>query len=108
MPIDNVSWCSSIGIYNKLIYQTQQSSKVKEPLLFLKVLLLFINYIFATGRFLANFLKVIDVEILFLLYIKFLLYLCSDIEINPGSSLDFLSLVNELHSSHNFIYFRYS
>ena len=74
MPIDNVSWHARIGIYNTFIYQTQLSSKLKDSLLFLKVLLLFINcsfvrliyYIsYSTLRFLTNLLKVIDVEILF-------------------------------------------
>ena len=46
MPIDNVSWRERIDFYITLMYQTQGSSNLKDPLLFLKVLLLFINYIF--------------------------------------------------------------
>ena len=93
MPVDNVSWRSRIGIYNTFKYLTQGSSTLKDPLLSLKVLLLFINYIFATLIdyipnstlcFLTNLLKIIDVEILFLLYIKLLLYCCGDVEITPG------------------------
>ena len=69
MPIDNVSWRAIIGIYNTFIYQTQGSSKLKDPLLFLEVLLLSINYIFLRLtyyisyfilRFFTKFLKVID------------------------------------------------
>lgn len=72
MPTDNVSWRAKRGIYNKLQYQTQGRSKLKAPLLFLKVHLFFINYIFvrlfccishSALRFLTNFLKVIDFEI---------------------------------------------
>lgn len=75
MPVDNVSWRTRIGIYNTFKYLTQGSSlTLKDPLLFLKVLLLFINYIFATLIdyipnstlcFLKNLLKIVDVEILF-------------------------------------------
>ena len=102
MPIDNVSWSARIGIYNIYIYQIQRSSKLKDPFLVLKVLMLFINDIFvkliyntcySTLRFLTILLlKVLDVEILFLLDIKLLLYCCGDIEINPcpqKSSLTF-------------------
>ena len=94
MPVDNVSWRTRIGIYNTFKYLTQGSFlTLKDPLLFLKVFLLFINYIFATLIdyipnstlcFLRNLLKIVDVEILFLLYIKLLLYCCGDVEITPG------------------------
>ena len=66
---------------------------MENPLLFLKIFLFFINYIyvrlihlisFSTFRFLTDILQLVDVDILFLLYIKILLYFCDDIEINPG------------------------
>ena len=65
---------------------------MENPSLFLKVVLFFINYIYArliyfisfsTFCFLINVLQMVDVEILFLLYIKILLYCFGDIEINP-------------------------
>ena len=65
---------------------------MENPLLFLKIFLFFINYVysrliyfisFSTFCFLTNVLQVVDVEILFLLYIKILLYCFADIEINP-------------------------
>ena len=74
---------------------------MKNPLPFLKIFLVFINYIysrvihfisFSTFPFLTNVLLVVDIEIPFLLYIKFLLYCSGDIDINPGpkqSSLTF-------------------
>ena len=65
---------------------------MENPLIFLKIFLFFINYTysrqiyfisFSTFCFLTNVLQVVDVEILFLLYIKILLYCFGDIEINP-------------------------
>ena len=65
---------------------------MENPLLFLKIFLFFINYVysrliyfisFSTFCFLTNVLQVVDVEILSLLYIKILLYCFGDIEINP-------------------------
>ena len=65
---------------------------MENPLIFLKIFLFFINYAysrqiyfisFSTFCFLTNVLQVVDVEILFLLYIKILLYCFGDIEINP-------------------------
>ena len=104
MPID-VSWRTRISIYNTFIYQTKGSSKFKNLLLFLKVLLLFVNYIYliyivsySTLRFLKN-LKVIDSEIFYLLYC------CGDIEINPGpqkSSLTFCHLNLNGIAAHDF------
>ena len=74
---------------------------MKNQLPFLKIFLFFINYIYARQiyliffiafLFLTNILQLEDVEILFLLCIKFLLYFCDDIDVNPGpkqSSLTF-------------------
>ena len=62
--------------------------------LFLEIILFFINYInaklihsifFSLFRFLTSVLQAVDVDILFLLNIKILLYSCGDIEINLGS-----------------------
>ena len=115
MSIDSVSWRARMGIYNTFKYQTQGSSKLKDSLLFLMVLPLFINYIFVrliyyisyfTLRFLIKLAKVIDVEILFLLYIKLLLYCCGDIGFNPGpkqSSLTFRHWELNDIAAHDFV-----
>ena len=103
MPIDGVLWLARVSIFNAFKFQTQVKSNMKNPLLFLRIFLFFISYIYArliylisfsTFRFLTNILQLVDVEIryFFLLYIKILLYFCGDIEINPGfkrSSLTF-------------------
>ena len=90
---DGVLWHARVGIFNVFKFQTQVKSNMENPLLFLKIFLFFINYIyvrliylisFSTFRFLTNILQLVDVEILFSLYIKILLYFCGDIEINPG------------------------
>ena len=82
----------------------------------LKIFLFFINYIYARlnfydqtfskFRFLTNILQLVDIEILFLLYIKILLYFCGDIEINPGpkqSSLTFCDWNLNDFAAHEFI-----
>ena len=80
MLIDSALWCAKVGIFNAFRYQTQRSSNTKNSLLFLKILLIFINYIFAgiiyfisfsTFRFLTHVLKVIDAEILFYCKLKY-------------------------------------
>ena len=63
-------------------FQTQRISKLKDLLLFLKVLQLSINFNFIL-RSLTN-LKVTDVEILPLLFIKLLFYCYGNIEISLG------------------------
>ena len=110
-----VLWRARVGIFNAFEFQTQVKSNMKNPLLFLKIFLLFINYIYATliylisfskFRFLTNILQLLDVEILFLLYIKILLYFCGDIEINPGpkrSSLTFCPRNLNGVAAHEFI-----
>ena len=101
---------------------------MKNPLLFLKIFLFFINYIYArliyfisfsTFCFLTNVLQVLDCSsVLQVLYIKILLYCCDDIEINPGTkhwsltfchwSLngiaadEFISLLQGYTTEHNF------
>ena len=72
---------------------------MENPLLFLKIFLLFnvyakLNHLSLYSAFclLTDVLQVVDIEIYFLPYIKMLLYGCGDIEINPGckqSSLNF-------------------
>ena len=101
MLIDGVLWHARVGIFTASKFQTQVKSNMKNPLLFLKILLFFINCIYArliylisfsTFRFLRKILQLVDVETLFLISIKILLYFCGDIEINPGpkrSSLTF-------------------
>ena len=93
MLINGVLWRARVGIFNAFKFQTQVKSNMKNPLLFLKIFLFFINYIYArliylisfsTFRFLTNIFQLVDVEILFLLYSKILLCCCSGIEINPG------------------------
>ena len=95
MPIDVGLWRKRVGIFNALKFQAQVKSNIKNPWLFLKIFLFFINYIYAkliylislsTFRLLTNILQLVDVEILFLLCIKILLYFCGNILINPGSS----------------------
>ena len=115
MLIDGVLWRARVGIFNAFKFQTQVKSNMKNPLLFLKIFLFFINYIYArliylisfsTFRFLTNILQLVDVEILFLLYIKILLYCCGDIEINPGpkrSSLTFCHWNLNGVAAHEFI-----
>ena len=81
-----------------------------------KIFLFFINYIYARLNFhdqtfskflfLTNILQLVDVEILFLQYIKILLYFCGDIEINPGpkrSSLTFCDWNLNYFAAHEFI-----
>ena len=67
---------------------------MENSLLFLKIFLLFINYIYAKLNHLSLYsafclltdvLEVVDIEICFLPCIKILLYCCGDIEINPDS-----------------------
>ena len=93
MPIHGVLWRTRVGIFNGFKSQTQVKSNMKNPLLFLKIFLFFINYIYArliylisfsTFPFLTNILQLVDVEILFLLCFKILLNFCGDMEINPG------------------------
>ena len=93
MLIDGVLWRARLGIFNAFKFQTQVKPNMKNLLLFLKIFLFFINYVYARliylisfpkFRFLTNILQLVDVDILFLLYIKILLYFCGDIEINPG------------------------
>ena len=115
MPIDGVLWRARVGIFNAFKFQTQGKSNMKNPLLFLKIFLFFIYYINArliylislsTFCFLTNILQLVDVEILFSLYIKILLYCCGDIEINPGpkrSSLTFCHWNLNGVASHEFI-----
>ena len=79
------------------------------------IFLFFINYIYAkliylislsTFRFLTKILQLVDVEIIFLLYIKILLYFCGDIDINPGptrSSLTFYHWNLNGVAAHEFI-----
>ena len=95
MPIDDGLWRKRVGIFNALKFQAQVKSNIKNPWLFLKIFLFFINYIYAkliylislsTFRLLTNILQLVHVEILFLLCIKILLYFCGNIDINPGSS----------------------
>ena len=115
MPIDGVLWRARVGIFNAFKFQTQVKSHMKNPLLFLKIFMCFINYIYArliylitfnTFRFLTNILQLADVEILFLLYIKILLYFCGDTDINPGptrSSLTFYHWNLNGVAAHEFI-----
>ena len=93
MPIDGVSWRARLGIFNAFKFQTQVKANMNNALLFLKIFLFFIYYIYARLIYLISFstfrstniLQLVDVEILFLLYIKIWLYCCGDIEINPVS-----------------------
>ena len=115
MLIDGVLWHARVGIFNASKFQTQVKSNMKNPLLFLKILLFFINYIYArliylisfsTFRFLRKILQLVDVETLFLISIKILLYFCGDIEINPGpkrSSLTFCHWNLNDVAAHEFI-----
>ena len=115
MPIDGVLWRARVGIFNAFKFQTQVKSHMKNPLLFLKIFMCFINYIYArliylitfnTFRFLTNILQLADVEILFLLYIKILLYFCGGAEINPcpkQSSLTFCHWSLNGVAAHEFI-----
>ena len=119
MPIDVVLWLARVGIFSAFKFQTQVKSNMKNPLLFLKIFLFFINYIYArliylisfsTFRFLINILQLVDVEILFLLYIKILLYFSGDIEINPvleRSPLIFVSRISMVLLLMNLLKFRY-
>ena len=119
MPIDGGLWCTRVGIFNALKFQAQVKSNIKNPWLFLKIFLFFINYIYAkliylislsTFRFLTNIPQLVDVEILFLLYIKILLYFSGDIEINPGlerSPLIFVSRISMVLLLMNLLKFRY-
>ena len=119
MPIDVVLWLARVGIFSAFKFQTQVKSNMKNPLLFLKIFLFFINYIYArliylisfsTFRFLINILQLVDVEILFLLYIKILLYFSGDIEINPvleRSPLIFVSPISMVLLLMNLLKFRY-
>ena len=74
MPIDGVLWGARVGFFNAFKFQTQVKSNMKNPLLFLKIFLFFINYVYArliylisfsTFCFLTNILQLVDVEILF-------------------------------------------
>ena len=119
MPIDGGLWCTRVGIFNALKFQAQVKSNIKNPWLFLKIFLFFINYVYAkliylislsTFRFLTNIPQLVDVEILFLLYIKILLYFSGDIDINPGlerSPLIFVSRISMVLLLMNLLKFRY-
>ena len=119
MPIDGGLWCTRVGIFNALKFQAQVKSNIKNPWLFLKIFLFFINYVYAkliylislsTFRFLTNIPQLVDVEILFLLYIKILLYFSGDIEINPvleRSPLIFVSRISMVLLLMNLLKFRY-
>ena len=88
---------------------------MENPLLFLKIFLFFINYIYAKLNHLSLYsafclltdvLQVVNIEICFLPCIKILLYCCGDIEINPGSkqsSLTFCHWNLNPISAHEFI-----
>ena len=88
---------------------------MENPLLFLKIFLFFINYIyvrliyfvfFSTFNFLTNVFQVLNVEILVLLNIKILLYCRGDIEINPGpkqSSFPFCHWNLNCIAAHEFV-----
>ena len=88
---------------------------MENPLLFLKIFLFFINYIYAKLNrlslysafcLLTDVLQVVDIEICFLPCIKILLYCCGDIEINPGSkqsSLTFCHWNLNAIAAHEFI-----
>ena len=101
MRTDSVLRRARVRIFNALKSQTLVKSYMENPFLFLKIFLFFINYIygrvtyfisFSTFCFLTNVLQLVDVEILFLLNIKILLYCCGHIKINAGpkqSSLTF-------------------
>ena len=115
MPIDNVLWRARVGSFNAFKFEAQGSSKFNDPLSFLKILLLFMNYIFSrliyhtfyiSVRYSINLLDIIGVEVLALLYIKILLYCCGDIELNPGpkqSSLTFCHWNLNGIAAHDFI-----
>ena len=115
MPIDNVLWRARVGSYNAFKFEAQGSSKFNDPLSVLKILLLFMNYIFSrliyhtfyiSVRYSINLLDIIGVEVLALLYIKILLYCCGDIELNPGpkqSSLTFCHWNLNGIAAHDFI-----
>ena len=119
MPIDVVLWLARVGIFSAFKFQTQVKSNMKNPLLFLKIFLFFINYIYArliylisfsTFCFLINILQLLDVEILLLLYIKILLYFSGDIEVNPGperSPLIFVCRISMVLLLMNLLKFRY-
>ena len=77
--IDCVLWRARVGISNAFKFQAQVKSNMKNPLLFQKIFLLFINYIytriiylisFSTFRFLKNILQLVVVEILFYYILK--------------------------------------
>ena len=77
MPVDGVLRRARVGIFNALKFQTKVKSNMKNPLLFLKIFLFFINYIYATlihlisfstFRFLTNILQLVDVDIFFTIY----------------------------------------
>ena len=79
MPIDNDLRRARVGIFNAFKSQIQVKPNMKNPLLFLKIFLFFIDCIYArliyfmsfsTFSFLTNVLQLVDVDILFLLYIK--------------------------------------
>ena len=88
---------------------------MENPLLFLKIFLFFINYIYARLNHLSlysafclltNILQLVDIEICFLPFIKILLYCCDCIEINPGSkqsSLTFCHWNLNAIAAHEFI-----
>ena len=115
MPIDSVLWCARVGVFNAFKFQTKVKSNMKNWLLFLKIFLFFINYIYArliylfslsTFHFLTNILQLVDVGMHFLQYIKILLYCCGDIEINSGpkwSSLTFCHWNLNSVAAHEFI-----
>ena len=93
IPVDGILWHARVSIFNAFNFQRQVKSKMKNPLLFLMIFLFFINYIYAKLIYLipfftfccfTNIYQLVEVEILFLLYIKTLLYFCGDIEFNPG------------------------
>ena len=79
MPIDGVLWRTRVRIFNVFTFQTQVKSNMKNPLLFPKIFLFFINYIydrlmyllsFSTFRFLTDILQLLDAEIFFYYLLK--------------------------------------
>ena len=55
MPVDSVLWHARVGIFNAFQFQTQVKSNMKNPKLFLKIYLFFINYIYARLIYFISF-----------------------------------------------------
>ena len=108
MPIDNILWPARVGHFNAFKSGTQANSEMRYSLSFLKIILVLIYFIFSrliycissstlhyissTLRSITNHLEAVNVEMLYLLYMKALLNSCDGIEISPGpkqSSLTF-------------------